>query len=552
MKRFLVLEALDDEASPNSTPADDAATAGKTGAAATDEPTDTPGFAGADGQDEPGDETASPSLDGDQPADENDLEGDGDDADPLANVDPNEPVELPDLDNLQTDRLQTLENEQEVADTKSEKYDSALGSAMDDLDVLNAATESLRQALASDQEISTEDLKGRIALLNGIRRRQRYSRYVISVEHLTPQVALENFMSTLRSLFQAIIKAISRAIEWLKERVRKFFSETKWSSETTQRLTEEVLHTRKTHASAFRLMIQRQDFRKDNYVSAMGAKPWLTNLGKQPGAGMRINHYDPRTGNLTGTLEPTYGNCFEDLANLATLHQFYASKTFLRFTELIPAIATAIDAEQPYPEEIMGVDIDASIPTRSRPLLHYEGRTSEDGCRLYVSDGYLGSLALTVEMPYQADDGTPRNRLVNIGQWKVDFVKAQPDLPNGDLRYLSDQEIVEGSRMSQELSEELARQRRTFDLVEDYSEELKKLMENLQNKVDQLTADSEDYDKAQQYLELLKASNAIVRNASNVLGSGADYCHKVQLAWIVYLTEIRAADKALIGAAKTL
>ena len=544
MNRFYVLEARDDQPDPEADP--------NAVAAAPDEETDAPGFPGADGQDDAGTDDASGNAFGDLPADEGGLEGNGDDASSLNDVDPDEPVELPDLDDMHTDHLQTLENEQVVKDTKTHTYDGALNSALGDLEVVNAATESLHQLIQSGQPISENFLKSRMGLLNGIRRRQRYSRYALSTESLTPQIALESFLSTLRSLFQAIIKAIGHAIEWLKQRVRKFFSDTAWSSKTTETMTEEILHQRKTNASAFRLMIQKPDFRHDNYVSAIGPKVWLTCDGKQPGAGMRINHYDPRTGNLTGTMEPTYANCFEELVTLASMHQFYASKTFLKFTEILPAIAKAIEGEHPYPTEVMEVDIEGSIPRRSRPLHHYEGRTSEDNCRLYVSDGYLGSMALAVEAAYQQPDGTPKERLANIGQWKVDFVKATVEIPNGDLRYLSDQEIYEASRMSHELSEELSRQRRTFDLVEDYSNELKVLMEHLQGQVDKLTSDSEDFDKADQYLTLLRASNAIVRNASNVLGSGADYCHKVQIAWIMYLKEIYNADKSLIGAARLL
>lgn len=547
MKRFLVLEAIGDEDPTNSPDA----TSDDTATPATDEATDTPGFPGANGEDDPGDETAPDEFGNDQPIDENGVADGSADADPLANVDPNEPVEKPDLDDLQTDRLQTLTNEDDVAATKTQKYEGALNSAIDDLDVVATATESLREAIKSGQPVT--DLKDRVALLNGIRRRQRYSRYAVSVEtYTTPEMALESFLSTFRSLFQAIIKAIGRAIEWLKERVRRFFSETRHSAEVTHALTEEILHARRTYASAFRMMIQKPDFHHENYVSSMTAKAWLTCDGKQPGGGMRVRHYDPQTGNLTGTMEPTYANCFAELVELAGMHQFYASKTFLKFTEILPALAQSIEGEHPYPPEVMEVSIEGSIPKRARPLLHYEGRTCDDGCRMYVADGYLGSMALSVEMAYQTPDSTPQERLANIGRWKVDFIKAQPEIPNSDLRYLNDQEIIEASRMSQELSEELERQRRTYDLVSDYSSELKKLMEHLQGKMDKLTADGEDFAKANLYLELLRASNAVVRNASNVLGSGADYCHRVQSAWIVYLTEIRSTDKRLIGSSKQL
>lgn len=473
---------------------------------------------------------------------------DAPEADASDDVDPDEPVELPETDDLQVDRLDDLSDKAERKAMKRTDAFDYIDNAMSDVTLLNAAVESLYES--SRQRMGKAAEQCAYTVLKQVRQRQHLrAQPTVATEAREERlgVALESFINTLKALYRTIVQAIKRALEWVKTYFKKFVKETYWTADTTRRITEAVLNQRRDATWAFEKAHKANLVDEENYVALPDAKRWLSYHGKQPGAGMVVETFDPHTGHPTSVTTPSYAQCFLALIDVAKLHETFASKEFLGFVDSLPQVAEAIANGDPYPAAPGNFDYATSIIVGSRPLDHFEGHTCEEGCHMYVREGFLGGIAVQVEVPYHPATDDARSQIEMVGSWRVSFQKEDNYLTSGSLRFLYDDEIRKGSDASEALSEELGRQQRTLELFEAKATKLQSLLTAMEGRfTDALNQGEAGLDLTHQYTSLAKAVMAIVRNAELVLESSGMYCRKVQYAWLKYLGETLHADKALI------
>jgi len=174
-------------------------------------------------------------------------------------------------------------------------------------------------------------------------------------------------------------------------------------------------------------------------------------------------------------------------------------------------------------------------------MSHYEGYNCPPGAMLYVRDGFLGNVAIRVEMAQ-----TPENAIEALARWRVDFQKEPSDHTNGDLRFLGIDEITAASAMSVAISDELGRQRRTLDQFDVYMSQLKGMLQQVESLHATGVEAAQSTETCRAYAQLAHACNAVIRNVTVSLDGGGNYCRKVQYAWLKYLSEIYKADRALI------
>ena len=524
----------------------------------TPDSSDTPAAAAADNDAAPaeGDAPAA-SADGDAPAEGGDTPADGEDkkddkpeGEDEISDDQDEPIRLHDTDDLQVDKLDELTAKADFQDEKRSDERATLDNSLDDLTVLTTAYESLRAAMESGTpQPEAVALANRV--LHDVNSRVfQDSEIQVAVEGFgdLSSVSLEGFRSTMKALFRAIIDAIIRAVEWIKKRFKDFFEENRWVLDSTRRLTKDVVDFRHANDKKFSEAFKARRINEAAYVQGPTFKAFLTYLGKQPGAGMTVVDYDA-DGRSEGERQPSYAEAFSDLHDLLKLQDFFSSLHVTRFAADTAQVVLAIDDGEDYPVSMMGFNPRLTVPNGARPMFHFEGYTCPEDAVLYVREGYLGSMALGVQVAHQPAPTNPREAIQQASLWKMDFHKEPVEMISGTLRFLATNEIVDGSKMSQEISEELLRLRKTVDIVDQYSQQLKKLMVSIEARfAGDVMVDGNE--QSIQYIELSHAINAVVRNASTFLVDGAPaYCRLVQYAWLKYLLAIQAQDKLTVAGA---
>lgn len=535
-KRFIAFEADgpdDTEADPTITTPD--ATDVDPNAAAIDPPVD-PAL----------DASADPSTD---------LTGDGSTTDPPGEteeeeVDPDTPVELADTGDLEVDRLKKLTDAKDLKELKKNDAAEVVDNALGDVEIISTAIESLREAIQHGGQSATVKLA--VGVLQRVRRDQGFDelpRVSLETYQTNVSMALEGLVSTLKAMFRAIISAIMRAIDWIKERFKEFFSKNALMADTTKRVTEMIVKQRQDNASLLNTALSKKLVNEDEYVQAPGLKSWLTYQGKQPGAGMKVQLYR-EDGSAARMVEPGYADAFGELLTIAKMHEFFGSDQAKKFCAVAPEIAQAIYDGQEYPSGAISFDPRKSIPEGARAMMHYEGYQCPSDAVLYVREGYLGSTSVAIQVAYESEPTTAQEHLDQMGRWKIDFRKEQVELTNGSLRYLYQDEIQAASKISIELSEEMKRAQRTIDLFKLDSDKLKRMLATMDGKFS--SAMEGHTEQVRQFISLSQAVNAYIRNASMVLEGALPYCDNIQQAWVRYLYLTYAEDARTIRAASKL
>lgn len=537
-------------------------------------PADTPKDPNEENQDAPpgdaapeGAGAADAALDSGQGS--GDALGDGatgngldDPSDPDA-VDPDAPIDFPDLDNLNVEQVAAVEAQEkeltEDQEVRSESVDDAVAQSK----FLVAAVEGLQETIRLGKGITPLTSRSMIMNLYSIRERLGFQHPAegLSMEGMgsavahdpvrTAQITMESFRNTLRTILQTIIKAIQQAIEWLVKKVKKGLYDARAVRERTRQLTKAILEQRaKDKDGALHAALIGND--EDNYVSLRlaAAGNALLILNKQP-----------------KKYAKALGDVLDEIEVVNKYNAFFGKGLQSAFSDLLDVLRTTGD-EGFDDEKFNLAPIDDLFSSNCEPVsgpaelrgVQVPSKLNQSGYSCVAATGLLGDVAHYQFTQRRAlgDTNLPA-QLELLGSWT--FVRtvqrAVSGSASGSLRYLSTQEIEEGSAVVEKIEDNLAKLGDVLNYMEDFEGFLKDRLvaaERLLGGMKEADAffDAKDEQhgwKGPLLNALIGAMGSLVNNINESLDAYQKLGFGTAIAWNYYLEAIYMREKATMDEA---
>jgi hypothetical protein len=357
------------------------------------------------------------------------------------------------------------------------------------------------------------------------------------------KVALEDFKSTIKQIWDAIVKAVVAAIAWLKKAFERFFINLKAIRQTTTDLTDTILKQRNSENFKKR----KQGFNDlDKYVQMTthynlpSLKKLLTCEGEQPGNYL-LDIFKDNGSHSSGKTTVTYEEAFETILDLVKSHSSYDKVFNTDFINEIKEIKKCIDE---------GTEIKSKVPVINCLELFSKnvhmsndivGLIPKEGNSLFVEEGYLGDFMVVNEL----NISTPRTTLDSldiISNWSTEIYEKRISLSNNWLKMLTNEEITDGSKVIIEIESELMLYEKTIDKMENIQKQLEKILSApiAEKKLDEENNDS--------LLIFAKAISSIITNINKPLMEFSVRGRNVCIAWNEYLKQMYLKEKELVNA----
>lgn len=486
------------------------------------------------------------------------------------NTEEDKDIVFPDVGNLNVDKVA------EVLDEESERKEQ-VDDAIEENRTLAAAVEAFADSMrlnggaatASMVQLGDSVLKGAKARLGHHETSSGFAMEGFREKHqMRPTlanrctVALESFGNFFKEVWEAIVKAIQRAIDWIKNVFRGFFGTVERSSKTTKELTSAIIKNRNTprwreyEKSAVGLL---------EYVTlSTDKKRFLTLYGQLPENAI-VEIYSMKASapiEVVGAARNNNGGgitsemMFERLFALSQIHEKYP-QTF--GDDFIKNLSEACDklgkketlANIPPLTIIHNVFPDNPNLTFFMNSTTYKGKTpAKPENAMYASELYLGDLKIFNEVQLFPAKNFEESVTV-LGEWKFEAVTGGSEAQfDGWMPYMSDDNLKEFSENFIGLNRNLDSFEKTVDKMENFHSKLKKLAEEMvvnstKHLQEQADANSPTNGRSQMFLDISKMINNVISNINVSLLKYSTHLAQVTIAWNAYLKEVYDKEKKI-------
>lgn len=478
-------------------------------------------------------------------------------------VDPaDEPIIFPEVGNLNVDKVA------EVLDEESTRKD-VTDEAIEEAGVLTAAVEAMAEQMHSNGTLSVAMLNLANAVYSGAKNRlgapeETYKSFGLeSFERnykLSPtvknrsRVALEGLGSMINSVWQAVVKAIQRAIDWVRNLFSGFFKAAGRSKKTTQDTMSAILKIRNT--PRYEDYLKKTSIDKTAYVTLTPDKhKYLTIDGKDPSE-VKTTYTDMKSQRAVYDGAPNdYLGAFEHLAGLAKTHENYPKVFSKQFTDDVTAICKDLSDNKDLDQRPSFCDLGQLfqkgylvVPTGQT----YLGKTPAAQDMVYlVNQNYLGDLHIfNYVCPF---DLTNYAQTIHyLTEWKFEVNVKADSVSTGAMPYMDTEYMKACNQKVIEINNILDKYELTLDVMTDFQARLKKLAEEMvidstEFLKETTTNGTSQKGRAQIYLDLSKMVNNIVSNINTGLVKVATHLGQVCAAWNAYLKEVLAKEKMIVA-----
>ena len=524
------------------------------------------------------DESTAPAADpADAPLDNGDGSGDllGDPAaDPAGagddeeEEDPDGPIDYVELDELRVNEVAAKEAiEQKLVDD-AETVTQSVDDAVEESKSLVTAIEALGEQIRNGQGITQVMGRSLGVNLSGLRARVGFAdpHAALSLEgfrnkadgtpRLEPvrsaEVALEGFRNTLKAILENIVKAIQAAITYMVRLIKQRMFDLKEVRKNTVDVTKAVLAQRQADYKGEQVL-HPAIVGSDKYVN-------LSFLQRPGVAGsLRILNQQP----------DNYAAAIKAVIDEVSVHREYGSVFSKNFVARIEDMFQGIvygkdwDSKSPLTNQIGRLFSKNSALITSVKDLHGmapPARVVPPYAGFYTT-GLLGDVAFYQFIGKNLAGADLAEEMEALTNWQfVRTTHASPEGISSDgwLRYLTNDEIIAGSKMIEQLQDELGRFANTVDAMEHMEDELKDIALRAAQALGPMTeseaffndSDPKNGWKGSLLTELVALLNSVVSNLNNSIVEYHRYGQAVCIAWNFYLAAIHKKERELLAQAR--
>lgn len=475
-------------------------------------------------------------------------------------VDPDAPIEYPDLGNLNVDNV-----DEKLKDDQEER-DEAIKDASEEMQDLNATMEAMIESMRSHGHLTPAiaSLAEKRLVRAKTRLEFKNTSSGFSLENFKgdtlkseSMLALEGFRDTISSIFEAIVRTIAAAFAFLRKMFREFLFGVKKSKEITKKRTEQLLKLResKDYANAVKNNIDNQK----HYVALPIYQRSLSINGVQPGsknsegAKITINKNGRESAWAVGV---NYPEAMRSILEITQMHKAFAD-TFGNADEF----SNKIDAITKYSLDFKPIEVTLPIIDYRKftPNNYLETDKSTPDFKLdseqtlYSSTEHLGDIRVfSICVNDQTSDDFLK-ATSEISRWKF-RVDIKPGFSgDGWLRNLETDEIKETSKIVIEIEDALLDFEKTLDKLKSFESSLESISRNVRNHtasspISAAIAASQEAAHRQVILDLvIGALTSIKENIAQPLKNLAESSHNVCGGWNAYLGAIYKKEYYLVN-----
>jgi hypothetical protein len=463
------------------------------------------------------------------------------------------PIVYPEIGNLNVDQVDEVLREEQ---TESEQ---ASQNALSETQQLIAAVESMVVSMRATGAVDPSMAASSVSFLIDCKRRLGYPdlRLNYTLEDFSagePEkaslVALENYRTVIRQVWEALIQALVRALAWLKKAFLNFFYSVKKTKEETLALSNAVITQRgDTKTGAFFVRRQTQIVDDSNYVSLPHHAAWLTHKGKQPGDYSVDVYQDFK---LSASHKPSYAEAFLSILEVTKMHAAYQSAFGEKFVSEMALLCESIVDDQAVDVSPELLDVSSLVAPNAYGDTNIPGKVAQPGLIYAINEGYLGDFIIThLHNPNIDQHSTLEEGIKALGDWKAQLHYDKSTKHNGSLRFLTNEEITLTSKAVMEIENELFKYERTLDAMAESERELKKIAEaaaevTLTQSKDYFSSSAPEGWKGQAMNSIIAAINSAVGNMNSSVFEQSRCAHTACNAWNAYLQATYKADKLFL------
>lgn len=477
-----------------------------------------------------------------------------------------EPIIFPEVGNLNVDKVAEVLDEE---GGRKEMTDDAI----EETRTLVAAVEAMQEQIRHNETLSPAMLHLTEAIFKGAN--ARLGAPVTTVKSLSlegfedrynkrptvrnrSQIALEGFGNAIKTVWEAIIKAIQRAIDWVRKIFSGFFKAAERSKKTTQELMTAILKVRSS--PRFDNYINKTSIDEGNYVTLTPDKQkYLSIDGKNPNE-VKIDvpcgtPAKPVFGFKQSNKPLPYIDHFDRLINLAKSHENYPVIFGKDFIAQVSDLCNKLSKK----EDISTVGVFGSLeilPPAEEVFVFsgqpYKGKIPTDPKNAFlICSGYLGDLVTYNEVNLVA----PSNCVDSIDKlsvWKSEVLTATNGGTDGAMPFMKTDDLKACTAKVVELNNVLDKFDGTVDKMVAFQGSMKKLAEEMVidsvdfQKVDG-APDPANTSRSQILLDLSKMINNVISNINVSLVKIATHLGQVCSSWNAYLKEVLNKEKPLVA-----
>ena len=512
------------------------------------------------------DQTITEDENGNPPEDNSDgaeIDPPEDDTDPA-----DEPIIFPEVGNLNVDKVAEVLDEE---NSRKEVTDEAI----DEAGTLTAAVEAMSEQMHNNGTLSVAMLNLANAVYTGAKNRlgapeEKYKSFGLeSFENnykLSPtvknrsRVALEGFGDMIKTVWDAVVKAIQRAIDWVRNLFSGFFKAAGRSKKVTQDTMSAILKIRNT--PRYEDYLKKTAIDKTAYVTLPPDKhKFLTIDGKDP-AEVKTVYSITNTQNKADLGKAVYNGtpndylaAFEVLVGLAKTHENYSKVFNKQFTDEVIAICKDLSDNKDLDSRPAFGDL-TQLPQKGGLFVghgqaYLDMTPASEDMAYMVNLNYLGDLHIfNYVCPFNL---TNYAQSINyLSQWKFEVKVKSNSASMGAMPYMDTDYMKACNQKVLELNNTLDKFDLTLDAMTDFQERLKKLAQEMvidstEFLKETTTNGTSQKGRAQIYLDLSKMVNNVVSNINTGLVKVATHLGQVCAAWNAYLKEVLAKEKMIVA-----
>lgn len=482
---------------------------------------------------------------------------------PEEDTDPaDEPIIFPEVGNLNVDKVAEVLDEEE---TRKDVTDEAI----EETRTLTAAAEAFKEQINSNGTLSVAMLNLADAIYSGAKNRlgapeemhRGFALESFQENHkLSPtvknrsRIALEGFGNMIKTVWEAIVKAIQRAIDWVRNLFSGFFKAAGRSKKVTQDTMSAILKIRNT--PRYDDYLKKTAIDKTNYVTLTPDKhKYLTIDGKDP-IEVKTVYTDLKSQRAVYNGEPNdYLGAFEQLLGLAKTHENYSKVFSKEFTDAVVSICKDLSDNKDLDSHPSFCD-PGLLPQKGFLILGhgdtYLGKTPADQDMVYlVNQNYLGDLHIfNYVCPFNL---TNYSQTINyLTKWKTEANVKANSASAGAMPYMDTEYMKACNQKVLEINNTLDKFELTLDSMTDFHGRLKKLAEQMvidsaQFLKEQTTNGTSQKGRSQIYLDLSAMINNVVSNINTSLVKIATHLGQVCAAWNAYLKEVLMKEQKIVA-----
>lgn len=497
-----------------------------------------------------GDETASdPAADADAALPADQLEGE---ADAHADIDPDAPIELPDLDDLKIFELERKEASQQRREEHKEVIEAIQQDGAIVLTKMNDALEHFRQAcltkssgklqLASESLDQAQEIAG-VGAIEHV----PYPPAEQTLEQADLDTAMEGFSTTISNILKAIMAAIKKAMMYLKDFFKDIWRQMRSLEEAIKKRGEQIADVRKRNVKLLDRNAKQVGVDYDNYVDLGGKKRYLLVAGERPTPAEKAD-YSERFRDLTGLMATAraydeFIRSFDD-----------GAASFLNALEQsVDGLLDRSEIDQIF-KDVASLDAMHVKAAYDVADLVDENHHSDDQIELEVSPDFIGNFKQIFAVPNGKFLAGNPTVLENLAITRIDYSEeAALGVQNGMMPFLELWTIERASKVIAEQAQLLITMQRIGDMcVYELDEQLAVRLKKADSLVVQNSKESAEVAAAknQHLITLTRAAGALTGFTNNFFTQVTSHVRNVQYAWLSYLTETLKRDIAVLNGIK--